>query len=118
MYHQGFFISNFDKRNTVRNKKPTSFIAFIIAAIITALVFITAYFFIIYDVDLEYTMILAILLFVAFILSAFGIYTGFKNKTHQKEKQKLNQLGLVGNILIYFSMIIVIAMAALSQVSE
>lgn len=102
----------------MKQKRPTSFIAFLISVAITVVVFIAAIFFIIYDLDLKYTMILAIFMFVAFVSSAFGIYTGFKNKTHQKQKQRLNQLGLVGNILIYFSMIVIIAMAALSKVSE
>lgn len=102
----------------MKHKKPTSFIVFIIAVSITVLVFISAILFSIYDVDLRYTMILAFFMLLAFILSAFGIYTGFKNKTHQKKFQRLNQLGLIGNIFFYFCMIVIIAMAALSKVSQ
>jgi len=108
----------FDKGNMVKHKKPITFIVFLAAVFITVLVFIAAILFSIYDVDLKYTTILAIFMFIAFVLSAFGIYTGFKNKTHQKEAMRLNQLGLVGNIFFYFCMIVIIAMAALSKISE
>ena len=94
--------------------KPTSFKIFLAVVLITTLVFVSATFFYIYQIDKKYTMLLAFFMFVAFAFTTVGIYTGLKYRTEDKSAKTFNRIGLIGNILIFTFTIGLMLFSALS----
>jgi hypothetical protein len=101
----------------MKETKPTSFKVFIAVISITVLVFTTATLFSIFHVDKKYSMILAFFMFIAFALTAVGIYAGFNHKTEEKRAKTQNRTGLIGNMIIFLFTIGLMAFAALTKAS-
>lgn len=96
-------------------KKPTSFKIFLAVISITALVFLAATLFSYYRVDKKYTMILAFFMFVAFAFTTVGIYAGLKDRSKENKAKIQNRIGLIGNFLIFFFTIGLMAFAAVME---
>lgn len=100
------------------HKNPTSFKVFIGVITVTAVTFIIATFFSYYRVDPKYSMILAVMLFVAFAFTTVGIYTGVKFKTDVSRLKRLNMVGLIGNIAIFLFILGTMFFAAVSAATH
>ncbi len=96
------------------DKKPTSFKVFIAVASITALIFLTATLFSYYQVNMKYSMILALCMFIALAFTTVGIYAGFKFRSVEKRSKIFNRVGLIGNVLIFLFTILIMTFAALT----
>lgn len=96
-------------------KKPTSYKVFITVISITAIVFLIAVLFAHYQVDKKYTMVLALLMFIALAFTTVGIYSAFKFTSDETKLKLLNRIGLIGNFMIFAFTIALMAYAALTK---
>ena len=96
-------------------EKPISYNIFILVITITALLLFITALFSYYQVDKKYSMILAIIMFVALSFTTVGIYTGYNHRTDEKKSITKNRIGLIGNLMIFLITIGMMIFAAFTE---
>lgn len=94
------------------NLKPLSFKVFLIVVSVTVFNFIAALLLSYNHANIKYSMVLALLQFIAMSGSLMGIYTGFKYNSDDKKNLLFNKIGLIGCLVIFSLTIVIMAIAA------
>lgn len=79
----------------MKQSKPTSLKLFVLATVITVIIFLIATF------SPGYGQNLAFVLVLVFVLTGVGTYSGLKYKTDESKLRNRNRVGLVGNLVIF-----------------